>query len=205
MSTVIDFIRLGETQATGRLLGRTDVRLSDAGWQQFKQQTDGHTWTAIVTSPLLRARAPAERLAQERGLTARVDEDWAELDFGVWDGLLLEELQDDPEASLSLDGLYLSPDAPAPPEGESWRALQARVERAFGRLLADSAPPSTLIVTHAGPMRAALSLACNIPFASLWAIRIDPGTRITLRAGRTDADGIWGEIVEIVQPEVLPE
>jgi alpha-ribazole phosphatase len=203
--TVIDFIRHGETQAPGRLLGRTDAPLSDAGWQQFKQQTDGRTWAAIIASPLLRARAPAERLAQGRGLVARIDNDWAEIDFGVWDGRSIEELQDDPEASSHLDGLYLSPDAPAPPDGESWRTLQARVERAFGRLIGDDAADPTLVVTHAGPMRAALALACNIPFASLWSIRIDPGTRITLRAGRTAEIGIWGEIVEIVQPEAVPE
>jgi alpha-ribazole phosphatase len=202
--TVIDFIRHGETQSPGRLLGRTDAPLSDAGWQQFKQQTDGRTWAAIVASPLRRARAPAERLAQGRGLAARIDDDWAELDFGVWDGRPIEELQDDPDAALRLDGLYLSPDAPPAPEGESWRALQARVERAFGRLIGDSAPDSCLIVTHAGPMRAALALACNIPFAALWAIRIDPGTRITLHAGRGESGAIWGEIIEIVQPEAVP-
>ena len=57
-----------------------------------------------------------------------------------------------------------------------------------------------LVITHAGPMRAALALACGIPFANLWAFKIDPGTRITLRAGRDPGAGLWGEIVEVVQP-----
>jgi alpha-ribazole phosphatase len=49
-------------------------------------------------------------------------------------------------------------------------------------------------------MRAALALACGLPFANLWAFTINPATRITLRAGRDDHAGLWGEIVEIVQP-----
>jgi hypothetical protein len=34
-------------------------------------------------------------------------------------------------------------------------------------------------------------------------MKIDPGTRITLRAGRDVAGSVWGEIVEIVQPEIV--
>ncbi len=200
--TLIDFIRHGETQTPGRLLGRTDAPLSDAGRQQFERQTAARTWATIVASPLCRARAPAERLAGARGLEVRIDNDWAELDFGIWDGRLIEELQDDPVAARQLDGLYASPEAAGAPGGESWRALQGRVARALDRLIGESAPATALVVTHAGPMRAAIALACGIPFASLWAIRIDPGTRVTLRAGRDVAGNMWGEIVEIVQPEI---
>ena len=58
-----------------------------------------------------------------------------------------------------------------------------------------------LVVTHAGPMRAALALACGLPFANLWAFKIDPGTRITLRGRpRSTGGSLWGEIVEVVQP-----
>jgi len=200
--TLIDFIRHGETETPGRLLGRTDSPLSAAGRQQFERQTAGRTWAAIVASPLCRAREPAERLAQAHGLSARVDEDWAELDFGIWDGRLIEVLQADPVASRQLDGLYASSEAAAVPGGESWAALQARVARALECLIDEAAPATMLVVTHAGPMRAAIALACGIPFASLWAIKIDPGTRVTLRAGRDVAGNVWGEIVEIVQPEI---
>lgn len=201
--TMIDFIRHGETETPGRLLGRTDGPLSEVGWQQFERQTAHRNWAAVVASPLRRARDPAERLAGARGLEARIDEDWAELDFGVWDGRALEELRADPATAQRLDSLYSSPDAAGAPGGESWQALQERVARALDRLLGEGAPGTALIVTHAGPMRAAIALVCGIPFASLWAMKIDPGTRITLRAGRDVAGSVWGEIVEIVQPEVV--
>lgn len=201
--TLIDFIRHGETETPGRLLGRTDAPLSEAGWKQFERQTAGRNWATIITSPLCRARGPAERLAGARSLEVRIDDDWAELDFGIWDGRLIEELQDDPVAAQRLDGLYASPEAAAAPGGESWRALQARVARALDRLIGKVGPATALVVTHAGPMRAAIALACGIPFASLWALKIDPGTRVTMRAGRDLAGNMWGEIVEIVQPEVV--
>jgi alpha-ribazole phosphatase len=127
--TLIDFIRHGETRSPGRLLGRTDAPLSEMGWQQFQRQTDGRRWALIVASPLVRARAPTERLAQTLGLNARIDADWSELDFGIWDGRPIEELQVDPEAAEQLDRLYLRADAGAAPQGESWRDLQVRVAR----------------------------------------------------------------------------
>lgn len=197
---VIDLIRHGETDAAGRLLGRrSDPALSAAGWRQLERQTAGRSFGRIISSPLQRARAPAERLAQERALHLAIDPDWAELDFGTWDGRPLAELQSDQAIGPGLAAIYRSADAPAPPEGESWQALRLRTERAL-RVLADAAEAApTLIVTHAGPMRAALSLACDIPFDRLWLFKIDYATRITLRLGSDDEGRLWGEIVEIVQ------
>ena len=79
---LVDFIRHGETQARGILLGRTDVALSEAGWQQFERQTLGRTWASVTTSPLRRASDAAESLAQKRDLKLKIDGDWAEMDFG---------------------------------------------------------------------------------------------------------------------------
>ena len=196
----IDLLRHGETETPGRLLGRTDPALSEKGWAQFARQTDGRQWGAIVTSPRLRARAAAERLAGASETPLRVDDDWAEVDFGAWDGRTLDELRADAATADSLAALYSSPDAPSAPRGESWKTLTARVSRAIDRLLAGTADDGVLVVTHAGPMRAALALACGMPFACLWAFKIDPGTRISLHAGRDETSGLWGEIVEVAQP-----
>ncbi len=195
-----DLVRHGETELPGRLHGRTDPPLSPHGWQQFARQTAGRTFDAVVASPRRRALLLAEHLARARGLPLRVDEDWAELDFGDWDGRAPEELQSDAATAAALAALYASAEAPPPPGGETWSALQARVGRALDRLIAAPESAGTLVVTHAGPIRAAITLAAAIPFASLWALRIDPGTRVTLQVGRDADAGRWGEIVEVVQP-----
>lgn len=198
----VDLVRHGRTDRPDILLGRTDAALSEAAWPDLMRQADGRVWSAIVASPLRRARVFAERLAEERDTPLRIDEDWCELDFGDWDGKPIEALRADPAIAAHLDAFYQDADASAPPGGESWRALEARTARAMARLLepGPEAAPDTLVIAHGGPIRAAISLVCGLPFAATWAFRIDHGTRVTLRIGREPDNGIWGEIVEVVQP-----
>lgn len=196
---LIDLVRHGETQSAGVLLGRTDAPLSDRGLAQFARQTGALVIDAIVTSPRLRARVPAESLADARRVPLRVDADWAELDFGAWDGRALVDLNAEAATAAALAAIYRSPQAAAPPGGEDWAALQARVARAIDRLFQFGADSRVLVVTHAGPMRAALAAVCGIPFPNLWAFRVDHGTRITLRVGRDAGAALWGEIIEVTQ------
>lgn len=196
---LIDFIRHGETDWPGYLLGRTDRPLSQEGWHQFERQTVGRDWSVVVTSPLRRARDPAKKLARQRGLDIAIDPDWSELDFGAWDGQPIADLTTDPAVTDALAEFYRSADAPGPPNGESWHALQVRTSRALGRLLQRKDAQTALVVAHAGPIRAVLSLACAIPFQSVWALKIDYGARVTLRVEANEQAQIWGEIVEIVQ------
>ncbi|MFD0987046.1 histidine phosphatase family protein [Methyloligella solikamskensis] len=202
---LIDLIRHGATEPPGLLLGRTDPPLSPTGWRQFEAQTEGRTWPRIVSSPLLRAREAAESLAAKRGLAAHIDSNWAELDFGAWDGQPVSGLREDPAIAAQLDAFYSDEDAAPPEGGESWSALRTRVANALDELLetapeSDDAAPSALVVTHGGPIRTALALTCNLPFAHLWTLRIAYGTRISLRFGRTEDETMWGELIEIVQP-----
>lgn len=198
---LVDLIRHGPTEAPGLLLGRTDPAPSPAAWPQLARQTEGRAWSAIVTSPLARCRTLAKALADERRLSPRIDADWQELDFGDWDGIPVETLRADPDIAMRLDALYAQTNASCPPNGESWRALETRIARALSALFEqDAAEDAVAVITHGGPIRAALSLACGLPFVHTWAFRIDYGTRITLRVERTDDATIWGEIVEIAQP-----
>lgn len=198
--TLIHLVRHGAHAAEGCLIGRTDAPLTEAGRQQFARQTSGLACNSVVASPLRRARVSAEGLAGARGLPLRIDEDWAELCFGDWDGRVLAELNADPATADRLVAIYRSAESAAAPGGEDWYTLQARVGRALDRLVDPGPGSRLLVVTHAGPMRAALALVCGMPFVSLWAFRIAFGTRITLRTGRDANAGLWGEIVEVVQP-----
>ncbi len=197
---LIELLRHGETETPGRLLGRTDPALSEAGWRQVERQTANRNWDLIIASPRRRACAAAERLAAERRVALRLDDDWAELDFGDWDGRLIAELRADPSIAAGFTALYAGTDADAAPGGESWGDLKARVSGAVQRLLVETAGARVLVITHAGPMRAALAVTCGLPFANLWALKIEPGTRITLSTGRDPGGSLWGEIVEVVQP-----
>lgn len=196
---LIDLIRHGEPDHPGLLLGRTDSALSAAGWKQFERQTSGREWSAVVSSPLRRAREPAENLARERHLELAIDADWSELDFGDWDGRPISDLNADGKIAELLAALYRCSQAPGPPNGENWQDFQARIARALDRLVGKRSAENVLVVTHGGPIRAVLNLACAMPFNALWALRIDHGTRVTLRVESSTEASFWGEIVEIVQ------
>jgi alpha-ribazole phosphatase len=202
---LIDLVRHGTTGRDGYLDGRTDHPLAAEGRAQFESQTADRIWPTIVTSPLLRAREAAQRLAEARNLGLRIDRDWAELDFGVWDGRRKSELEAEPATHAALVAFYRDPQAHAPPGGESWASFEMRIGRALGRLADSSSPGSSsagpaLVVTHAGPVRLALSMVCGLPLNSLWALRVGFGTRIRLNFEAVPNGGFWGEIMEISQP-----
>jgi alpha-ribazole phosphatase len=173
---LLHLLRHGEPERTGRFLGRTDDAATLAGIASCVDQVEGLELDAIVSSDLIRARACAEAIAgATRPMT--IDPRWREIDFGTWDGLPAAQI--DPTA---LTRFWDDPDAHAPPGGETWSALLARVDEALGAL--PHGP--TLVVTHGGAMRGALAVLCgfdqrqlwafDLPYASLVSLRIWPGT-----------------------------
>lgn len=151
-------MRHGAPASTGLLLGRTDHPATAAGIAACRAQADGLDVTRIISSDLIRARACAEAIGPHA-----IDPRWREIDFGAWDGLAAGAV--DPAA---LGRFWDDPDTHAPPGGERWSALVARVGAAIGTL----APEPTLIVTHGGAMRAALAVLCGFDMARTWAFAL---------------------------------
>lgn len=123
----------------------------------------------IVTSPLARARALAEALAAARGLALAADPRLAELDFGGWEGLSWEAV---PRAALdawAADLLNARPHG-----GETVAELARRVSAALSDVEAGG---GALVVTHMGPIRAALARAGR---PDPWAARLGFGDWIAL-------------------------
>jgi len=193
--TSIDFVRHGETGAVDALHGRTDLPLSEAGRVAVRRMTGGLAWTAIVTSPLMRARETAAILAAASRLSPEVDDAWREIDFGEWDGKPRRDLASDPR----LAAFYADPDGHPPPGGEPMGDVRARITAALRHLSARQ-DGRIAVVTHGGAIRMALSILLAIPLARLWAIRIAFATRIRVEMGHDPEHGLWGEIVEIIQP-----
>jgi alpha-ribazole phosphatase len=193
---VVDFLRHGVTDCPGDLAGRTDRALSEEGWRQFAGQTANGHWDAIVASPLRRAREAAERLGHERGIEVEVDARFREIDLGDWDGRALKDLQADAGVARRLAEFYRDPTITAPPNGETWADLSARVHHGLSDLAGRSG--IILVVAHAGSIRTALSLATGIEIGKLWALRLDPATRVRVNLGTDATHGVWGEILEVM-------
>lgn len=88
-------LRHGETEwnLTGRMQGLSDTRLTEAGVDQAHQAVLRMPMFAQVwTSPLQRARATAQIIADAQRSKYEVDDRLIERSWGEWEGMLPEEV-----------------------------------------------------------------------------------------------------------------
>lgn len=156
-------VRHGETDAnaSGRLLGRTDVALTERGREQARRVADVLAplgVSRVVSSPLQRAVDTASAL----GLPVEVDERWIELDYGDFElrpvnGVSAEEWE---RWRADLDF--------CPPAGESIAALGQRVRAACDDLAEEARVSDVVVVTHVSPVKAALAWALGVSDSVAW-------------------------------------
>lgn len=169
----IDLLRHGACEGGEIFRGSSDVALSDEGWQQMHASVNRlaqSPWDAIVSSPLQRCHAFAEKLSADTGLPLRVDDDWRELSFGAWEGRLREEIFREDGAAAK--AFYLDPAGSPPPGGESGEELQQRVLAAWQRALDDASDRRVLVVTHGGVIRALMTALLGMPIQSMFALDV---------------------------------
>jgi len=97
----------------------------------------------FVSSPQRRAHALAEALA---GGPVATDPRLVEIDFGVWEGQLWDDLPRD-----SIDAWAANVAGYAPPGGESVEAVSVRVLDWWNGLQIEETP--LVVVSHGGPLR----------------------------------------------------
>jgi ribonuclease H / adenosylcobalamin/alpha-ribazole phosphatase len=157
-----------------RFSGRNELPLTAAGRAQAaalarRAPTFGAV-TAVISSPLLRARQTAEVVAAALGLPVEIDDDLAELDFGTWEGLTFGQACADDASAL--DAWLASPDV-APPGGESFTALARRVGRGRDSVIAAHPRQTVVVVTHVSPIKTLLRIALDAPPSSMYRIHLD--------------------------------
>jgi len=184
---LLHLLRHGAPFQSGRFLGHVDVEPTAAGIAACAKQASDLPFDRVIASDLSRAVQAAFAISQARRLPLIVDPRWRELDFGAWDGLAASDI--DAEA---LQRFWSDPDGHPPPGGEPWSALTERVAAAIGELT----PRSTLVVTHGGAIRAALSTLCGFTLPQLWSFEIGHAALITLKLWRGDDPsaqivGLW--------------
>ena len=170
-SFALHLLRHGSPLRPGLLLGLTDDAALDPACPKLLGRVRDLPVERIVTSDLKRASVSAEILADARALPLRADSRWRELDFGEWDGLAPAQVPRD-----ALGRFWSDPEAGPPPGGERWSDLRTRVSAAIGEI---SGP--TLVFTHAGAMRAALSVLTGLDHRGVWALDLPYGALLTLR------------------------
>ncbi|CAJ1502260.1 bifunctional RNase H/acid phosphatase [[Mycobacterium] holstebronense] len=175
-ATRLLLLRHGQTELSvhRRYSGRGNPPLTDTGRQQadaaarYLAQHGGIA--AVISSPLQRCRDTAEAAARLLGLDVAVDEDLTETDFGAWEGLTFAEAAErDPE----LHRRWLKDTSTQPPGGESFDAVQQRVQAARDRIVADHAGTTVLVVSHVTPIKTVLRLALDAGPAILYRLHLD--------------------------------
>lgn len=216
MANTLILVRHGEVEGSraGRLLGTTDVPLSEAGRRQAAaagEALGALSAADIVCSPMLRARETAgimvavrdgrdggAGLAASAGLAGlEIDPDLREFDFGAWEGLTYAEVEKaDPAGAQAWSGFA---DDFAFPGGESLAAFSERVGRA-ARSLAGREGATVVCVAHGGVIRALICRFLGLPLRDYLLFEVPPGSVTTLR--------IWGErgvLAGLCRPGVVGE
>jgi broad specificity phosphatase PhoE len=154
-------VRHGETVGNSRIryYGRTDLALAASGRAQMAAARAAllarfnlARFDRVFSSPLERARESA-RIVAGGGPSIIAVPEFAEVDFGDFEGLTAEEIARRFPAEfarwnrdrLAEDYIY--------PNGENRRAFRLRVERGLDRIGSALAEGTSLIVAHRGVIR----------------------------------------------------
>lgn len=150
MALTLLMARHGQTDLNTdeRWQGRLDAPLNATGHAQAQQlaQALPSGIEALVVSPLLRARQTAAPVAQTLGLAPRLDADFRERDFGIFEGLTADEAAQQYPELAARNVAYRWDEEP--PGAEPTRAVVARVAAGLARLREQHAGQTVLLVSH---------------------------------------------------------
>jgi broad specificity phosphatase PhoE len=160
-------IRHGETEhnVAGIAQGWNDSALSERGERQVRRLAERIarlTPNALFSSPLSRALATAQAIAETTGLEIRTLDELREMNYGGWEGMSFLAVRR--EYADVYRNWIDDPDWPCP-GGESHNDVRARLERAF-RIIESSAngePLRAAVVTHGTAIRVAATVLLGVP------------------------------------------
>ncbi len=159
----------------GTCYGRTDVLLADSfpsEQEKIRSELGNTKFDAVFSSPSSRCTILATAISPDIPVTA--DARLTELDFGDWEMTDWDTIFESPEGKAWFAD-YLSTPCP---NGESFASQIART-RSFLNDLKDKPLQEVLIVTHAGVIRAMMTLLQKKTPRETFNIPIDLGQIIT--------------------------
>ena len=125
----------------------------------------------LVASPLQRTKQTAMAISVTTGLEIVFDEVWYECNFGVWDGMSVEEVM---FAYPKEYQEWTASSSYAPPGGESYDALGWRVDEAIDNLVAKYPGKKVMLVTHNGVIKQSVRHALGAPADSIFHVDVSP-------------------------------
>lgn len=175
--TKIYLVRHGETQLNqkGCYYGWTDCGLSEKGVQEAQclgKSFERIKYDAIISSDLKRAFETAEILNTKKGPILE-DKRLRELNFGLWEGLNHEQLQElykEQWDRWTADWINT-----APTEGESFLELYQRVTECMEELLNKYKDQTIVVVSHKGVLQIITTVLLKLPMDRIWCFSFEHG------------------------------
>ena len=211
--TELLFVRHGYSEGNRghRFSGQRDFPLDEAGRRQALELA-GYLRTAfavdaIYASDLCRAIDTIRPLAEALSLPVRPMKELREIDVGLWEGVLREEVaQRYPESHA----IYLNtPGLVRFDGGESFAEMRDRALAAVERIVAENEGKTVVIATHGGVIRALRTLWENIPLAEMGRIPHVANASVTVvryegEAATLVAAGISDYLTEKITEKLPP-
>lgn len=161
-------VRHGEStwNRESRMQGQSDSALSDLGRRQAERlgmRLAREPITAAYASDLQRAYETAKIALAGRGIEVVPEPALREIRHGVWEGLILDEV--DARYPGMREWFYSDPAERAVPGGETMREVQSRACAAIGRIIATHPDETVLIATHGGTLKSMLCHWLELPLS----------------------------------------
>lgn len=166
-----------ELDDQGRIKGSLDVPLSENGSTQVARTVSELAETSIehiYASPARSARQTAEALAARRDLKVKVVDRLQNLDHGLWQGKLIDEVrQNQPKVYKKWQD---KPETVCPPGGETLESAQCRVRAVINKLIKKHKSGTVALVVPE-PLASLLRCCVNSSeLGDLWKSECDCGT-----------------------------
>jgi alpha-ribazole phosphatase len=159
----------------GRVIGHSDPALSSQGRAEIEAllSTVAERPARLLTSDLRRARESAAILATRWGMEVLTDARLRELDFGEWEGRTWQDLErEDGDRLETWMRDWIGTPAPG---GESFADLVERVSLWLADSQGDEAAGTTIVVAHAGSIRAILCRLLGTPLEDAFGFDVGHG------------------------------
>jgi ribonuclease H / adenosylcobalamin/alpha-ribazole phosphatase len=173
-------LRHGETEHTVRKLfsgsGGADPPLTSTGKAQAAAAAAAladRGITAVVSSPMRRARETADIVAAALRLPVSEVDELRECAFGDWEGRSFADVRERWPDELAA---WLASASVAPPGGESFEAVGRRVRRARDKLIARHPDGTVLIVSHVTPIKTLVRVSLGAPASALYRMELSPAS-----------------------------
>lgn len=177
--TRLILVRHGETpwNAQHRFQGQIDVPLSNVGKQQavaLARRLAGEEIHVAYASDLQRAWVTATTIAALHNLMVHADPRLREIDFGAWEGLTYDEIQQQYPQILAT--WQVDPMNVATPGGKTLADVVARVQAALHHIVNTHRDQTVLLVAHGGSLQVLLCLALRLVPQARWQFQLAAGS-----------------------------